>query len=125
AVATYADFSNTIRLLGYSAQAHNGALNLQLIWQAERTIGDQYHFYVHLVDDQGRTYSQQDGPPIAGAPAFTWATGQPLRADAILAGPPASQWGHYHLEVGWYDWRTNQHLLLANGSDHATLPLPR
>ena len=79
---------------------------------------------MHLVDSQGRTYSQQDGPPIAGAPAFTWTAGQPLRDDETLQAPSLAQWSRYHLEVGWYDWRTNQHLLLANGSDHATLPLP-
>ncbi len=124
-VTANADFGNTIRLLGYAAQADNGTLDLQLIWRAERIIGDQYHYFVHLVDNQGRTYSQQDGPPIAGAPAsFTWTASLPLRADETLQAPPPAQWSHYHLEVGWYDWRTNQHLLLANGSDHATLQLP-
>lgn len=121
-VTTEATFGNAIRFLGYSVQRRNGTLESQFTWRALQTPGDEYHFFVHLVDGAGRIIGQQDGPPIPGAPSFVWTTGQALRTAVSLPAP--AQAGPVHLEVGWYNWHTNQRLVLADGSDHATLSLP-
>jgi uncharacterized membrane protein len=122
-VTSEATFGNTIRLLGYGVQRRNGTLELQFTWRALLTPGDEYHFFVHLVDSAGHTVSQQDGPPIPGAPSFVWTAGRAVRTAVALPAPP-TQSGSVHLEVGWYNWHTNQRLLLADGSDHATISLP-
>ena len=121
-VASEATFDNAIRLLGFGVERRNGALEVQLTWRALQAPGDEYHFFVHLVDGVGHTIGQQDGPPIPGAPAFVWPAGRALRTAVSLPAP--LQAGPMHLEVGWYNWHTNQRLPLADGSDHATIPLP-
>jgi uncharacterized membrane protein len=116
-------FGQVVTFLGYSLRRQQSNLQLQLFWRAQQPVGNQYHFFVHLVDRQGRTFSQKDSSPIDGGPSsFQWAAGQELR-DAVVLAAPQGPWDQYHLEVGWYDWRSGRRLLLPGGGDHATLPL--
>lgn len=117
-------FGGAVAFLGYSVQPEPSDLDVQLYWRARQPIGDQYHLFVHLVDTRGLTFSQKDSSPIdGGPPAFRWATGQQIRDMLALPIPPRAQWAQYHLEVGWYDWRSGRRLLLPGGGDHVTLPL--
>jgi hypothetical protein len=125
AVVAGRTFGNTIQFQGYTLRSRTATLDLQLFWRSERPVGGQYHFFVHLVDRQGRTAAQDDAPPIPGAtPSPLWAAGQQIRDSVSLPVPPLARGNQYHLEIGWYDWRSGRRLLLADGSDHATVPLP-
>ncbi|HEV7216609.1 MAG TPA: DUF2079 domain-containing protein [Chloroflexota bacterium] len=122
-VASHAAFGKVVALLGYSMQRAEGTIDLQLFWRAQQPVGSQYHLFVHLVDRKGRTFSQKDSSPIdGGPPSFRWAAGQELRDAVVLAAPPGP-WNQYHLEIGWYDWRSGRRLLLPDGGDHAVAPL--
>ena len=117
-------FGDAVAFLGYRVQTEPSDLDVQLYWRARLPVGSQYHFFVHLVDSHGRTFSQKDSSPIdGGPPSFRWAAGQQIRDVFELSVPPRVQWGQYHLEVGWYDWQSGRRLLLPGGGDHATVPL--
>lgn len=118
-------FGRAIQLQGYSCTSSNGSLTAQFIWRMTQPVGDQYRYFVHLVSNSGQGYSQHDGALISGLPAtIPVPLNEPIRATVTLAAPPPSLWNQYHLEVGWYDWKTGMRLRLADGSGHVNLPLP-
>ncbi|MGQ9667805.1 MAG: hypothetical protein ACUVWB_10865, partial [Anaerolineae bacterium] len=97
-------WENGMVLEGYAVdkEAAAGILPLQLFWRAERPLDEDYTIFVHLVDRDGRIWSQHDKPPLDGDyPTSFWRPGETVMDTYALslAGVPA---GTYWLEVGLY-----------------------
>ena len=117
-------FGGQIRLMGYSTAPRDGRVRILLYWRSEGLIPTDYHFFVHLVDEGGRGFSQQDGELARGyLPATKWSPGTEVRDRIVISAPPLPDWDSYHLEVGWYDLNTGERLKQPDGDDHADLPL--
>jgi 4-amino-4-deoxy-L-arabinose transferase-like glycosyltransferase len=93
---TPAALDNGVEILGYDVSGEvspGGDLRLALYWTV-RTVPDaSYHFFNHLVDDEGQRWGQKDG---TGYPAGQWREGDavvswfdiPIASDA----PPGEYW---------------------------------
>ncbi|MBI4213763.1 MAG: DUF2079 domain-containing protein [Chloroflexi bacterium] len=117
-------FGGALRLDGYTVGAAGERLGVQLFWSKEGALAENYHYFIHLVDPAGATFSQADGQLKNGiVPTREWDLGCPVREGITLSAPPLSEWPRYRLAVGWYDLRTGERLRLPDGSDHVALPL--
>jgi hypothetical protein len=83
------------------------SLQVWLEWRALRLLDQSYTVFVHLIDDAGRPWAQDDYTPLGGAfPTFLWIprwiegqqVADPYRLDIAPGTPP----GDYLLEVGMY-----------------------
>ncbi len=69
-------------------------------WQASERLADDYHLFVHILDQTGNLVAQDDFVPGRGAfPTTAWAVGQQWAESAALRGLPE---GSYRAFVGWY-----------------------
>jgi len=124
AIPLPASFGGQILLHGYTATAEGNQLRLELFWESAATMNQDYHYFVHIVANDGKGYTQQDGQLLGGLlPTTKWKAGAEIRDEVILPAPPAASWGSYHLEIGWYDWTNGQRLKLPDGSDHVVVNL--
>jgi hypothetical protein len=74
---------NGVEILGYdvSGEVSPGRdLRLALYWTVRAVPGASYHFFNHLVDDEGQRWGQKDGP-----------------------GYPAGQWQEGDVIISWFD----------------------
>ncbi|MCJ7736115.1 MAG: hypothetical protein MUQ10_02215, partial [Anaerolineae bacterium] len=83
------DFGGQLELLGYDmrvpgvASSSDGALmvpadglvDVSLYWRAVQELDIDYSVAVHLVDEQGRRYGQEDSQHAAGYPTSRWELG--------------------------------------------------
>ncbi len=103
--------------LGPSTVGPGQTVRLTLYWSAWEGIEDvqeDYTVFVHLIDDEGRTWSQQDKQPHK--PTSRWIEGQVIKDEFALFVAEDAPPGEYRLEVGMYDWRTGQRLeIFLNG----------
>lgn len=97
-------------LSGTTAQAGQ-PLPLTLYWRAVGPTRADLTVFVHLVDAEGQTVAQADGPPAGGAqPSSGWVPGE-IVIDARMIDLPADLApGAYRLHVGFYDPATLQRL---------------
>jgi hypothetical protein len=80
-------------------------LTTTLFWRCQGEVRENYHVFVHLVDDDGKMVGQNDGLPLLGAyPTSEW-TQDLLLPDphpfAIASDAPP---GEYQLVAGMYRW---------------------
>ncbi|MFQ6059481.1 MAG: hypothetical protein ACE5MB_11455, partial [Anaerolineae bacterium] len=121
-----AHFTEGLTLLGYSLDEvvkAGTAPELTLFWRARAPVPADYTVFVHVVDEQGRRWGQQDGQPLAATyPTSRWASDEVIvdRRHPILAqdAPP----GRYQVLIGLYLLETGQRLQLeGGGGDHVAL----
>jgi 4-amino-4-deoxy-L-arabinose transferase-like glycosyltransferase len=109
-----AAFDNGLELLGYDLSGEvtsGGTLRLELRWTVRAVPDARYHFFNHLIDDEGRRWGQKDGP---GYPAGQWQEGDvvvswfdiPISSDA----PP----GEYWVLTGMYTYPEGVRALLLD-----------
>jgi len=112
--------------LGSQVRA-GGVLCVQLHWQAQTWVRQDYTVFVHLLGPfnpatGGPIWAQDDSQPLGdGHPTTRWLPGQtvpdrhclPISADI----PP----GIYQIEVGLYDPRTGERLSVAGSDDNRVL----
>ena len=95
---------NGVEILGYNVSGEvspGGALRLALYWTVEAVPDASYHFFNHLIDDEGQRWGQQDG---AGYPAGQWQEGDVVVSwFDISIGPDASP-GEYWVLTGMYTY---------------------
>lgn len=105
--------------LAYRPQSQPGqAFPLELAWQIEQPLRQDYHLFVHLLDNLGNLVSQTDGQPVNWTrPTSTWAIGEPIIDRQALWIPSATPAGTYRLRLGWYHPKTGQRLQLPSGAD--------
>jgi len=99
-------FANGVAFLGYEmgeAVPVGGTLEVWLAWwvRSPPPRGTDYHFFTHLLDEEGNLRSQHDG---TGFPTATWQAGDlVLSRFAIPVGPDLSP-GHYRVRAGLYTY---------------------
>jgi hypothetical protein len=113
-------FEGEITFLGYDLLTAEGEQSLRLLtyWRIERPSGDPRRFFLHLVNAQGQTLTQQD---TLGAPAEHWQAGDLLLQIHTLDLPATDT--PLLLHLGLYNPATNQRLS-AGETDFIRLNLP-
>ena len=78
-------------------------LQVSLYWEALRPLQEDYHSFVHLVDEQGQVIAQSDKQPGGRYyPTTMWRPGERLRDDHVLSLPADIPDGVYGLRAGMY-----------------------
>lgn len=115
-------WDNGVQLRRYTVTGgeHPGdSLGLTLTWQVYDTPPKQrYHFFNHLLDENGTLVAQADGP---GVFSRYWQPGEFFVTWFDIAVPADAAPGHYRLAVGLYDWPSLERSHLTDGRDN--LPL--
>jgi hypothetical protein len=99
--------ADAVALLGTDRNPHSPrpgqTLQVSLYWQPLRPLEQEYHSYVHMIDEQGNTIVQSDQQP-GGLyyPSTVWQPGERLRDDHFLAVPDDAPPGVYRLLAGMY-----------------------
>lgn len=110
-------------LLGYDLEVREprrgGQLRVVLYWRADQRIEDDYTVFVHLVDQEGRIWGQQDNQPDRGFyPTPFWDVGELVRDEYEFVIDKAAPRGEYRLEVGMYVLDTGQRLrVMEDGAE--------
>jgi len=94
-----------LALIGWRATAaHPGEpLLVELTWQATAPIDRQLNTSLRVVDADGVTIAQQDGPPARGIVPTNLFFAAPLPDVKVLTLPTEVEAGEYRLEVVVYD----------------------
>ncbi|MCL4544286.1 MAG: DUF2079 domain-containing protein [Chloroflexi bacterium] len=117
-------FGHTVTLVGATVTPRSGVLAITLYWKPVETVPSSLHYFVHLVSNTGATFSQHDAPLVTGIDATAPVPpGTIIRESLDLPSPQHNLLSSYHLEIGWYNWRTGQRLRIAGGGNHFALLL--
>ncbi len=112
------DFDGELLLLGYDLPAEpvpaDGNVDLTLYWRALHPLSVEYSVGVHLVDELGRRFGQQDSFHPAGYPTTRWLPGEYARDVHRLALAPGAPPGRYSLLVTVYEARSGRRLGVRN-----------
>jgi 4-amino-4-deoxy-L-arabinose transferase-like glycosyltransferase len=99
---TPAALDNGVEILGYDVSGEvspGGDLRLALYWTVQAVPDASYHFFNHLVDDEGQRWGQRDGP---GYPAGQWREGDVLVGWFDISVSPDAPPGEYWVLMGMY-----------------------
>jgi len=99
-------WANGVELLGYALEGDVAAgeqVRWTLVWRVTRisTADGHYHWFNHLVDEQGRMRAQKDGPSFL--PTY-WRVGDVVFNWFELEIPPDAPAGDYRMRVGMYTY---------------------
>jgi mannosyltransferase len=102
-------------LVGYALDASQaragGRVDLTLYWQADGPMARPFKVFTHLLDADGKLWTQDDAPPGGGCcPANTWAKGEVIVDHHPIALPADLPPGTYWLAAGMYDEDTDTRL---------------
>ncbi|CAN5728076.1 hypothetical protein BH10CHL1_BH10CHL1_39330 [soil metagenome] len=120
-LAPAAEFGKVVKLLGTdlapdASVAQGETLEIQLQWQAMRTIHTDYTIFAHLLGPDGKLVAQQDKQPLDGFfPTSRWLPAQLVADSYQLALPSTAAPGQYTLEVGLYNLADGQRLPVVRG----------
>lgn len=123
-------FGDSLVLVGYDLRNEEVApgeiLSLKLWWEARRHTDTNYTAFVHLIDSDGRLWSQRDDYPAGKfLPTSEWKQGDLWQAEWPITVPADTPPGDYRLIAGLYNLETMQRLPLTEGGqrgdDHITL----
>lgn len=93
-------------------------LPIELKWQAQAPLNQDYHVFIHLVNYEGQFIAQADGQPAQWTrPTTTWAVGEAIVDRHGLWLPPQTAPGDYELRVGLYHPPDGQRLRLTTGEE--------
>ena len=98
----------SVDLMGYDllevARVPGSPLEVTLHWYAVDTPDQNYHSFVHLLDDEDTIVAQHDGTPGEGqCPTLGWLPGEYLTDTHLLQLPLDLPDGDYRLGVGLYE----------------------
>jgi hypothetical protein len=100
------------------------ALPVELQWQTEGPLQENYHVFIHLLDGSGQVIAQADGQPVYWTrPTSTWKVDEMIIDRHGLWLPLTTPPGPYQLLIGLYLPENGQRLLLADGTDAIKLPI--
>jgi hypothetical protein len=90
---------------------------LTLHWRVLQRMKTSYTVFVQVRRDGGSIVAQRDAIPVNGArPTTSWVPGEYIADGYELGVRPDALRADYFIEVGMYDARTGQRLLLPSGS---------
>ena len=118
--AEEAIFGEGIALKGYGMMEQvkpGDVLAVNLRWRAIAPLPVDYHLFVHLVDQEGRLWAQQDSPKSTSR----WQPGEEIEERPAVLLPRDIPPGQYQIVVGFYLLETGQRLKLADGQDSLRL----
>jgi hypothetical protein len=101
------NFDQQLILLGYELDTPqtpaDGLVDLTLYWRAAQPLAQEFSTAIHLLDDQGRRYGQQDSFHPAGLPTTRWQMAEYARDRHQIALWPGTPPGEYRLLVRVYE----------------------
>jgi len=111
-------WANGAQLAGYLLEEDlrpGGTIHWVLIWHATSTPTEDvyYHWFNHLLDEQGQLRGQQDGPSLL--PAY-WRTGDTIFNWFDLQIPADTPSGNYMMRVGMYTYPALQNVPVLDTS---------
>ncbi len=117
--ATITEENGWIRLQGYAVTAETtpGAeILLSLRWQSLRPVSNNYHVFVHLLNERDEKIDQRDGQPVQWMrPVSSWQPGEEIIDHYGLLLPEEMPPGEYRIAVGLYDPNNGQRLPVSAG----------
>ena len=121
-----AHFGEHIRLLGATFEDQilepGEVLRFTLFWRGEEPADNYWSVFAHLIGPDGTLLAQDDKVPYDGVyPPDRWWPGQIVDDDYAIAIPEDARPGEYHVQIGMYDWQTEERLSLFSPSGE---PLP-
>jgi len=109
-----------IALKGYGLMEQvkpGDVLAVDLHWRVTAPLPVDYHLFVHLIDQEGRLWAQQDG----FKPTSSWQPGEEIDDKQAMLLPRDIPPGRYQIVVGFYLLEGGQRLTLADGQDSLLL----
>ncbi len=108
-------FGSLVTLWGYDltvASAEPGdTVRVVLYWRADQEMAEDYTVFVHLVDEQGAIWGQQDHEPENGFYHTSfWDVGEMLADEYEFIIEEETPRGDYQVEVGMYVLATGERL---------------
>lgn len=102
--ATAVEFAGEIALQGFGLATHEQQLRLDLVWLARQETDASYKVFVHLIDDSGKLWAQDDSRPLRYASNTNrWLPGQLILDQHELNLPAEMPPGSYQVRVGLYN----------------------
>jgi len=114
--AKEAIFGERIALKGYGMMEQvkpGDVLAVNLHWRAIAPLPENYHLFVHLLDQEGRLWAQKDSPKLTSS----WQPGEEMEDKQAMLLPHHIPPGQYQIVVGFYLLETGQRLTLSDGQD--------
>jgi len=98
---------DSLTLVGYDVEpdvpSAPGELHVSLYWRVKRELGQDYHTYLHLLDEAGQAISQSDHRPGQEYyPSSMWAPGETLLDVHVLPIPAETKADQVKLTAGAY-----------------------
>lgn len=106
AVRRPVDLDGGVRFLGYTLGEGpfepGRAIPVNLFWQAQRDLNQEYLAFVQLLDDQRRLLAAWEGPPADAFPTYEWQRGMLIRQPVELRLPATVPDGSHLLIAGMF-----------------------
>ena len=117
------EFGSAARLAGYdlAGEAKPGSvISFDLHWSVTGKFDQDYTVFVHLLDENGKTVANNDGPPLEDSyPTSLWAPGDYLIDRHAISLPPELKPGTYKAVVGLYDPKSGARVPLTDAKGQA------
>lgn len=121
-----ADFGAELRLLGYDLPEDTiqpgESVRVRLYWQCLTATTRDWSLFLHLLDENDLVNGQRDRYPGQGLIATTLLQpGQTFADDVVIELPAVLRTPtRLHLQVGLYDYATEERLKTSNGAESVT-----
>jgi hypothetical protein len=113
--ATAVEFAGEIALQGYKLVVRDNQLRLDLVWLARQEMDASYKVFVHIIDDTGKLWVQDDSRPVRYASNTNrWLPGQAILDRHDLPLPAETPPGSYQVRLGLYNEASGVRLLVAD-----------
>ncbi len=118
-----ARFGDDLWLRAATVTADDDALQVSLVWSADRPIDRPLRVFTHVVDGAGRLVGQDDDAPAEGGwPVTWWQPGLLVGDEHRITLDAPYDLDRHRVIVGMYDPATLDRLPLATGGDAWTVP---
>ena len=116
-----------IRLNGYAFTQQtqpNGELLLTLRWESLQPVANNYHVFVHILNEANDKVDQRDGQPVQWMrPTSSWRPGELIIDHYGLLLPADFPPGNYKISIGLYDPVSGQRLPVNGGTSEYAIEL--
>jgi hypothetical protein len=118
------DIGAQVRLLGYTLSSseplEEEPLTVTLFWQSDGRLVEDYHVFVHLLDQHGEMVAQHDGVPMQGQrPTWDWRYREVIEDQHVISLGETEPRQVYGLYVGMYDYKTKERLPVSGPDGEA------